>query len=54
MLAGAAGQSFPSFLHWSENITGFTAFGLAAAGMIIGSLLGRKRTVSSQEPVAAD
>jgi SSS family solute:Na+ symporter len=55
MLAGAAGAIIPFFfLHWSENITGFTAFGLAAAGMIIGSLLGRKRTVSSQEPVAAD
>ncbi|HJX92007.1 MAG TPA: sodium:solute symporter family protein [Pyrinomonadaceae bacterium] len=55
MLAGAAGAIIPFFfLHWSENITGFTAFGLAAAGMIIGSLLGRKRTVPSQEPVAAD
>jgi len=55
MLAGAAGAIIPFFfLHWSENITGFTAFGLAAAGMIIGSLLGRKRTVPSQKPVAAD
>jgi SSS family solute:Na+ symporter len=55
MLAGAAGAIIPFFfLHWSENITGFTAFGLAAAGMIIGSLLGRKRTVASQKPVAAD
>ena len=40
MLCGAAGAIIPFFfLHWSENITGFTAFGLAAAGMIAGSQL---------------
>ncbi len=40
MLFGAAGAIIPFFfLHWSENITGFTAFGLAAAGMIAGSQL---------------
>jgi solute:Na+ symporter, SSS family len=55
MLAGAAGAIIPFFfLHWSENVTGFVAFGLAAVGLIIGSLLGRQKTVTSQEPVAAD
>ncbi|HZS04483.1 MAG TPA: sodium:solute symporter family protein [Blastocatellia bacterium] len=42
MLSGAAGAIIPFFfLHWSENITGFAAFGLAAAGLIIGSLFGK-------------
>jgi Na+/proline symporter len=32
MLMGAAGAIVPFFfLHWSENVTGFVAFGLAAA-----------------------
>ena len=39
---GAAGAIIPFFfLHWSENVTGFAAFGLAAMGLVIGSLLGR-------------
>jgi len=55
MLAGAVGAIVPFFfLHWSENVTGFTAFGLAAGGLIIGSFLGRKKPVVSQEPLAAD
>jgi SSS family solute:Na+ symporter len=38
MLCGAGGAIIPFFfLHYSENITGFVAFGLAAAGMILGS-----------------
>jgi SSS family solute:Na+ symporter len=42
MLMGAGGAIVPFFfLGWSENITGFMAFGLAAAGLVIGSLLGR-------------
>lgn len=55
MLAGAVGAIVPFFfLHWSENVTGFTAFGLAAGGLIIGSLLGRQKPAVSQEPIAAD
>jgi solute:Na+ symporter, SSS family len=42
MLLGAAGAIIPYFfLHWGENITGFAAFGLAACGLLVGSLLGR-------------
>ncbi len=41
MLMGAAGAIVPFFfLHWSENVTGFVAFGLAAVGLVGGSLLG--------------
>jgi SSS family solute:Na+ symporter len=43
MLMGAAGAIVPFFfLHWSENITGFCAFGLAAMGLVFGSLLGKQ------------
>jgi SSS family solute:Na+ symporter len=42
MLMGAAGAIGPFFfLHWSENIAGFFAFGLAAAGLVIGSWIGK-------------
>ena len=42
MLMGAAGAIVPFFfLHWSENITGFAAFGLAALGLVLGSLRGK-------------
>jgi solute:Na+ symporter, SSS family len=42
MLLGAAGAIIPFFfLHWSENITGFSAFGLAALGLVFGSLIGK-------------
>jgi solute:Na+ symporter, SSS family len=46
MLMGAAGAIIPFFfLHWNENVTGFMAFGLAALGLIIGSLVnGDRRT----------
>ena len=38
MLCGAGGAIVPFFfLHYGENVTGFMAFGLAAAGMIVGS-----------------
>jgi SSS family solute:Na+ symporter len=41
MLMGAAGAIIPFFfLHWSENVTGFAAFGLAATGLVVGSLVG--------------
>jgi solute:Na+ symporter, SSS family len=44
MLMGAAGAIIPYFfLHWSENVTGFAAFGLSAAGLVFGSLIWRGR-----------
>jgi SSS family solute:Na+ symporter len=43
MLMGAAGAIVPFFfLHKSESFSGFAAFGLSAAGLLIGSLLGKK------------
>lgn len=40
MVAGALGAMAPFFwLKWSENVTGFTAFGLAALGLVLGSAL---------------
>ena len=42
MLMGGAGAIIPYFfLHWGENVTGFTAFGLAAVGLVLGSLMSR-------------
>jgi SSS family solute:Na+ symporter len=42
MFMGAAGAIVPFFfLHWSENMTGFAAFALAALGLVAGSLLGK-------------
>ena len=47
MLMGAAGAIIPFFfLHWSENITGFCAFGLAALGLVLGSLIGKRAPTS--------
>lgn len=55
MLLGAAGAIIPYFfLHWGENVTGFAAFGLAAGGLIVGSLVGRGRAVESPDTVTAD
>ena len=55
MILGAAGAIVPYFfLGWSENVTGFMAFGLAACGLIVGSLLGRQQITSAQEAVATD
>lgn len=55
MLMGAAGAIIPFFfLGWSENVTGFAAFGLAACGLIIGSLLGRPSVAPEQQVAAAD
>ena len=55
MLAGAAGAIIPFFfLHWSENITGFAAFGLAAGGLVIGSLLGRPKVVATEPVMSSD
>ena len=45
MLMGAAGAIVPFFfLHKSESFAGFAAFGLSAAGLLIGSLLGKKNS----------
>ena len=53
MLLGAAGAIIPYFfLHWGENVTGFAAFGLAAGGLVIGSLLGRARAIESPQSLA--
>src|SRR6478672_3932034 len=55
MLAGAAGAIIPFFfLHWSENVTGFAAFGLAAGGLVIGSLLGRPKAVATEPVMSTD
>jgi len=55
MLMGAAGAIIPYFfLGWSENVTGFAAFGLAACGLVIGSLIGRQQVAKPQEAVAGD
>ncbi len=41
MILGAAGAIIPFFfLHWSETSAGFAAFGFAAVGLVMGSLLG--------------
>jgi hypothetical protein len=40
LLGGATGAIVPFFfLHRSESFSGFAAFGLAIAGLIVGSLL---------------
>jgi hypothetical protein len=42
MLMGAVGTVVPFFvLGWSANVTGFAAFGLAAVGLVVGSLAGK-------------
>jgi Na+/proline symporter len=44
MILGAAGAIVPFFfLHWSETTAGFCAFGFAAVGLVMGSLLGPRR-----------
>jgi len=51
MLMGAAGAIIPFFfLHWNENITGFMAFGLAALGLVIGSLLTPNTSTAMEKP----
>lgn len=55
MLLGAAGAIIPFFfLGWSENVTGFAAFGLAAGGLVLGSLLGRPTPAAASKTVPAD
>lgn len=54
MLLGAAGAIIPYFfLHWGENVTGFAAFGLAAGGLVFGSLLGRASTIEVPKAATA-
>src|SRR2546421_905096 len=54
MLMGAAGAIIPFFfLHWSENVTGFAAFGLAATGLVVGSLIGPPNKQDPSSPVSA-
>ena len=56
MIMGAAGAMIPFFfLHWSEKAAGFAAFGLAAAGLVIGSLIGPKRpqTIKAVDELAS-
>jgi SSS family solute:Na+ symporter len=55
MILGAAGAIIPFFfLHWSENVTGFAAFGLAAFGLVVGSLIGRSNALRPDEIAATD
>ena len=44
MLGGAAGSLAFFFLNWPASRAGFGAFALAGAGLVAGSLLGRKRS----------
>ena len=45
MLGGAAGAIIPFFFFsWDANITGFFAYGLAATGLVVGSLIGKAPT----------
>jgi hypothetical protein len=39
-------------LDWSANVTGFVAFGLAAVGLIGGSILGKQQTVAVEARAA--
>ncbi len=53
MIFGAAGSIIPFFfLGWGGNVTGFTAFGMAALGVIAGSLLGKHEPAPIVRPVA--
>ncbi|MBA3716495.1 MAG: hypothetical protein H0W76_29270, partial [Pyrinomonadaceae bacterium] len=53
MLMGAAGAIIPFFfLGWSENVTGFAAFGLAAVGLVVGSLALKQQSAPPQDAAA--
>jgi len=52
MLMGAVGTVVPFFvLGWSANVTGFAAFGLAAMGLVVGSLAGKPTPASVKAAV---
>ncbi|MDQ3255903.1 MAG: sodium:solute symporter family protein [Acidobacteriota bacterium] len=54
MLMGAAGAIIPFFfLGWSENVTGFAAFGLAAVGLVVGSLALKQQSAPPQDAANA-
>jgi SSS family solute:Na+ symporter len=51
MILGATGSIIPFFfLGWGGNVTGFTAFGMAALGLVVGSLIGKPQPAPA--PVA--
>ncbi len=53
MILGGVGTVVPFFfLHWSANVTGFAAFGLAALGLVVGSLLGKREPARAQAAAA--
>jgi len=53
MIMGGVGTIVPFFgLGWGANVTGFAAFGLAATGLVVGSLLG-KREAAPMKAAAA-
>jgi SSS family solute:Na+ symporter len=55
MLGGAAGSIIPFFfLKWDANITGFCAYGMALAGMVIGSLIGKAKAPAAALSPAAE
>jgi solute:Na+ symporter, SSS family len=55
MLGGAAGSIIPFFfLKWNANITGFCAYGMALAGMVIGSLIGKAKAPAGALSPAAE
>jgi solute:Na+ symporter, SSS family len=52
MIMGGVGTIFPFFvLKWSANETGFVAFGLAAIGLVAGSLIGKPEPAQAKAPV---
>jgi SSS family solute:Na+ symporter len=54
MIMGGVGTIVPFFfLGWSANVTGFAAFGLAALGLVVGSLIGKAQPVAPPRPAAA-
>ena len=54
MLLGGAGAFVPFFfLHWNENITALSAYGLAGAGLVVGSLISRRHLPAYQGAVEA-
>jgi SSS family solute:Na+ symporter len=53
MIFGAAGSIIPFFfLGWSGNVTGFAAFGMAAVGLVVGSLIGKPQPAAAPTPAA--
>jgi SSS family solute:Na+ symporter len=54
MILGGVGTIVPFFfLGWGANVTGFSAFGLAAIGLVVGSLLGKQETAPVKATAAA-